>query len=72
MSKKIVLTFGTESNRKASISLDDPKEDLTDESVKEAMDKVIAADIFETNKSEGYTSIKGAKLVETNEIVIIE
>jgi len=47
MSKKLTMTFLTSGNRRVSMSVTNPKDNLTGAEVSSAMDKIIANNIFE-------------------------
>ena len=70
MSKKISMSFLTAGGRSSTLSLDDPKADLTGETVTTAMNNIIATDVFEGPDGESYASPKEAKIVETTETVL--
>ena len=71
MGKKLVLTFVTSAGNRTSLSLDDPKDELEEAGVRTAMQNIIDADVFEKTSGEGLSAIKGAKVVETAENVLI-
>lgn len=62
---KLVMTFETDEQKKVSLSLDDPKEDLTEGEIKDCMQSIVATNIFSPN---GATIAKmvEAKIVNTN------
>ncbi|MFR6018316.1 MAG: DUF2922 domain-containing protein [Paraclostridium sordellii] len=39
--KKLLMTFNTKIGRKISISIDDPKNDITEAQIKECMDLIV-------------------------------
>lgn len=47
--KRLVMTFADEDGKKISLSVDDPREDLTEIEIKEAMDIVLSKNIFAPN-----------------------
>ena len=49
ISKRLVMGFKTDDGSSTSLSIDDPKEDLTEEQIKTAMDLVISKNIFAPN-----------------------
>ena len=48
---KLLMTFKTSDDKKVSITVDNPREDLTETEIKEAMNTIIEKDISE--KPEG-------------------
>ena len=59
----LTLTFNTEASKKASLTINGVKEDITSEQANALMDTIISNDIFNT-KSGGYVSKVEAKLTE--------
>ena len=59
----LTLTFNTEAGKKASLTINGVKEDITSEQANALMDTIISNDIFNT-KSGGYVSKVDAKLTE--------
>ncbi len=69
MESKIQMNFKTSGNKKVTISVDNPKENLTSEDIKTVMDSIVAANIFDY-KGENLAEALNAKIVttETEEI----
>ena len=44
--KKLIMSFLTDDDRKVSLSVDNPREDITETEIKSAMDLVIEKNIF--------------------------
>ena len=44
--KRLVMTFKTDGDRKVSLVVDDPRDDISESEIKAAMDLVIAKNIF--------------------------
>ena len=65
MSKKLEMVFTNATGSKTKLSVENAKEDLTQESVTTAMNAIITANIFETNKGE-LTGIDSARIVTTD------
>ena len=63
--KTLQLQFVTAANKTASLSVNDPKPTLTDEDVKQAMNAVLATQVF-IDADEPFASIKGAQIIERN------
>lgn len=62
--KKLVMTFKTVLGKKVSISLDNPKEGLTEGEIKVAMDNILSKNIF-TSNGDDFAACVDAKIVET-------
>ena len=63
--KKLVMTFKSSDDKKGSITVDNPREDLEENEIKEAMDTIIEKDIFSPNGG-SLVSIVCAKVVQTD------
>ena len=46
INKRLVMTFKTTDDKKVSLSVNDPREDITESEIKSAMDLVVAKNIF--------------------------
>ena len=66
---KIQMNFKTSGNKKVSISVDNPKENLTSGEIKNVMDSIVTANIFDY-KGESLAEVLNAKIIatETEEI----
>lgn len=62
--KKLLMTFKTTDDKNISISVDNPREDITEEEISNAMTIILNKDIFYPNGST-LVSLVGAKIVET-------
>ena len=69
--KRLVMTFATEGGTKVSISLNDPREDLTAGEVETAMDGIIAANIFTTTGG-NLVAKDSARVIETETTVLYD
>ena len=65
ITKKLVMTFKSSDDKKVSITVDNPREDLEENEIKEAMDTIIEKDIFPPNGG-SLVSIVCAKVVQTD------
>ena len=65
LNKKLVMTFKTTDDKKVSISVDNPREDLTEEEVKTCMELIKDKNIFAPGGSD-LASLVSAKVVETD------
>ena len=63
--KKLVMTFKSSDDKKVSITVDNTREDLEENEIKEAMDTIIEKDIFSPNGG-SLVSIVCAKVVQTD------
>ena len=64
ITKKLLMTFKTDEDKNVSISIEDPKDNLTESEILEAMNLIIAKDVFTPN-GEALVEKVGAKVVET-------
>ena len=62
---KLLMTFKTSDDKKVSITVDNPREDLTEEEVKTAMELIKEKNIFAPGGSD-LASLVSAKVVETD------
>lgn len=60
--KRLLMNFMSELDRKVSIAVDDPREDIAENEIKEVMDLIVEKNIFAPN---------GADLVDTVEAKIV-
>ena len=63
--KRLVMTFKTDGDRKVSLVVDDPRDDISESEIKAAMDLVIAKNIFAPNGDDIVQAID-AKVVVTD------
>lgn len=64
LKKRLVMTFKTNLDKRVSISVDSPREDLTEQEIKTAMDTILAKDIFSFDGQNLATAVE-AKVIET-------
>ena len=64
VTKKLLMTFKTDEDKNISISVEDPKQNLTESEILEAMNLIIEKDVFMPNV-EALVEKVGAKVVET-------
>ena len=62
--KKLMMTFKTDEDKNVSISLDDPRDNITEQGIQDAMNIILNNDIFAPN-GETLVSLVGAKIIET-------
>jgi len=65
--KKLLMTFKTDEGKKISLSVDDPRPNITEEEIKSAMETIINSGIFAPN-GESLIEMVEAKVVETDTI----
>ena len=63
--KKLVMTFKTTDDKKVSLSVDNPREDITESEIKDAMDLVVSKNIFAPNGADIVSAVE-AKIVVTD------
>lgn len=61
---KLLMSFMTNSGKKVSLFVTDPRKDVTEIEIKQVMDLIIAKNIFAPN-GEDIVSAKEAKIVQT-------
>lgn len=65
MAKTLELQFVTVTGKSARVTLDNPKEPIDPELVKQSMEQIIAAGAF-YSASGDYVSVQGARVIERN------
>lgn len=70
MAKRLVMTFKTAEGTTSTITVDEPKLDLTETEVRAVMDTIINKDIFDSN-SGNLVAVKSAEIITTTEEIII-
>ena len=65
LNKKLVMTFKTTDDKKVSISVDNPREDLSEEEIKTAMELIKEKNIFAPGGSD-LAALVSAKVVQTD------
>ena len=63
--KKLIMTFKTTDDKKISLSVDDPREDVLESEIKSAMDLVVSKNIFAPGGADIAEAIS-AKVVVTD------
>ena len=62
---KLMMTFRTTAGNKVSLSIDDPRSDLSEQEIKDAMELIITKDVFAPNGAT-LTEAVEAKVVRTD------
>ena len=65
LNKRLVMTFKTTDDKSVSLTIDDPREDLTEEEIKDAMELVVSKHIFAPGGAD-IASAVSAKVVVTD------
>ena len=65
LNKRLVMTFKTTDDKKVSLSVDNPREDITESEIKDAMDLVVSKNIFAPNGADIVSAVE-AKVVVTD------
>lgn len=65
LNKKLVMTFKTTDDKKISLTVDNPREDLNEEEVKTAMELIKEKNIFAPGGAD-LASLVSAKVVQTD------
>ena len=63
--KRLVMTFKTTDDKKVSLSVDNPREDITESEIKDTMDLVVSKNIFAPNGADIVSAVE-AKVVVTD------
>ena len=63
--KKLIMSFLTSDDRKVSLSVDNPREDITETQIKSAMDLIVSKNIFAPNGGDIVQAVE-AKVVITD------
>ena len=65
VNKKLIMTFKTTDDKTVSLSIDDPRDDINETEIKDAMDLVVSKNIFAPGCSDIAKSVS-AKVVVTD------
>jgi hypothetical protein len=65
LTKKLLMTFKNSNDKKVSLTVEDPREDITEEEIKSVMELVLAKNIFAPNGLD-LVSVLEAKVVVTD------
>ena len=63
--KRLVMTFKTTDDKKVSLSVDNPRLDIRESEIKDAMDLVVSKNIFAPNGADIVSAVE-AKVVVTD------
>ena len=70
MAKKLVMSFITAQGATSSMTVDAPKDGLTEAEVRTVMESIITQNFFNTTKGD-LTEIKSAQIITTTEDILI-
>ncbi|KRK78982.1 DUF2922 domain-containing protein [Companilactobacillus nodensis] len=70
--KKLQLTFKTAKGQKRNLVLNYVSAELDTPTVRKAMDKIVASQLFEKDTVQLYTKVVGAKYVERTETSLFQ
>lgn len=70
MAQVLEMKFNTANGKIFTISLNNPKPNLTASDISNAMEVIIAQDVFH-NEGNGLVSIKSARIIDKNTIEMI-
>ena len=62
--KKLVMIFRNSAGKNVTISIDDPKDDLTEEQIKTAMELIVEKNVFKKNDYALFEAVE-AQIVST-------
>lgn len=65
MAKTLQLSFNTANGKKVNLTVDEPRADLTPQSIETAMQEIIDANVFEINGSP-FATVASARVIERN------
>ena len=63
--KKLLMSFKTHDDRKVSLTVDNPREDITEAEIKTVMDLIVSKNVFSSNKADLVKALD-AKIVVTD------
>ena len=64
------MTFKTTDDKKVSLSVDNPREDITESEIKDAMDLVVSKNIFAPNGADIASMLRLRLLLQTLQLMI--
>ncbi|MGL6105782.1 DUF2922 domain-containing protein [Romboutsia sp.] len=64
ITKRLVMTFKTVTDKNVSLSVDNPRDNLTEAEIKTAMTVILSKDVFAPN-GESLAALVEAKVVQT-------
>lgn len=70
MAKKLVMAFKTVEGTTSTLTVDEPKDGLTEADVREVMDTIVVQNMFNTNSGD-LVGVKSAEIITTTEEILI-
>lgn len=70
MAKRLLMVFKTEKGTNSTLTVDEPKDGLTETEVRAVMEEIIAKNIFNTNSGD-IIDVKSAEIITTTEEILI-
>lgn len=70
MAKRLVMAFKTFEGTTSTLTVDEPKDGLTEAEVRAVMDTIVAQNIFNTNSGD-LIEVKSAEIITTTEEILI-
>ena len=70
MAKRLVMAFKTFEGTTSTLTVDEPKDGLTEAEVRAVMDTIVAQNIFNTNSGD-LIEVKSAEIITTIEEILI-
>jgi len=64
MARKLVMTFKTAKGTTSTMTVDEPKDGLTEAEIRAVMDTIIAKNVFNTNSGD-LVEVKSAEIITT-------
>lgn len=64
MAKKLVMIFKTAKGTTSTLTVDEPKDDLTETEIRAVMDTIVSKNVFSTNSGD-LVDVKSAELTTT-------
>lgn len=63
--KRLEMVFKNQGDKSSRISVDNPREDITENEIRAAMENIVAMNVFETAEGD-LTSIVSARIITTD------
>lgn len=70
MAKKLVMAFKTVEGTTSTLTVDEPKDGLTEAEVRAVMDTIVVQNMFNTNSGD-LVGVKSAEIITTTEEILI-
>lgn len=65
LAKSLEMTFLTDTGKLTRLSIDNPKEPVDPSAIKQAMEQIVAADVFQ-NSNGNLAAAKSARVIDRN------